>query len=342
MVLYFLDKDFALTDYFDGFSSIVWSEKFHSVGTFTLHFPREFLPRVIGAAYVRTEYSDNGVKCGRIDRISTETDGDCVMSGHMLEILLNDRIINGSGVFTGTVTEAVISAVYNNLRDCGVVIGDDQPDIPIEVSIPYDYDNLADWLYRTLRPYGASFSVRLEENNSPVFRIMCGKDRTTDSGESPAVFSTSFGNIVSLGYQQDTRDTKNKAYVKGKDGTVVTVDNSGSLPKHEIHIKADNIDPSDFDSTAAYKNALRLRGNEALSKSVDGMRISAECDPNAVPIYGKDVSLGDLCDVCESDLGLIFSLRLTEVDTVWENGTKTVFPSFGDEPLSVKKLLGDR
>ena len=341
MELYFLDENFAVTDIVDGFSSIVWSEKFHDVGTFTLHFPREYVPRVRDAAYVRTPYSDDGsAKCGRIECLSVGSDGDCKMSGHTLEVLLSDRVISGRGVYSGTVTDAVLSAVRNNLRGCGVTVADDQPLISDEVSLAYGYDRLSTWLYSTLKPYGASFRVTLGPDNTPLFTLVIGADRSSGSasGEQAAVFSSSFGNIVSFEYEKNTTETKNTAYVEGDDGTVVTVDRSGGAKIREVHHKADDIVRDDFATEEEYEAALCKRGLEVLAKQADGMRVSAECDFDALPRYGEDYFLGDVCDVCDGTVGLSFALRLTQADTVWERGRMTVFPSFGDEIRSVKAV----
>lgn len=345
MELYFLDKDFNVVDFTDSFSSLVWSERFFDIGRFTVHFPRELFSRLADAVYVRSSPSDDGkIKCGRIEHISAESGGKCKLEGHLLECLLGDRIMSGSGVYSGTVTEAVCEAVSDNLRSCEVIIADDQPAISDTVSLSYDHDSLTDWLYSTLKPYGASFRVTLDgETNKPVFRIVVGENRTTDSGSGgAAVFSSSFGNIVSLEYERDSTDMKNYAYVKGEDGTIVHVDESTPYSRREIHIKADDIRREDFSTEADYRTALSVRGHEALADRTDGNRVEAECDPDALPKYGRDYFLGDLCDVCAPEYGLSFALRLTEADTVTENGTTTVFPSFGDEIKSIKKLLGGR
>lgn len=342
MELYFLDKDFTVIDILDCFSSVVWSEKFHEIGTFTLHFPREYVIRVKDAVYVRTSFAEGDVKCGRIECLSVGEDGDCKMSGHLLECLLGDRVIEGSGVYSGTVTDAALSAVRDNLRDCGVVIAEEQPLIEGEVSLSYDYNKLAEWLYTVLKPYGASFRILLDpETELPVFSLVLGEDRSADSstGTDPAIFSASFGNIVSFTFSKNESGMKNKVYVEGKDGTVVVIDKSGYAQARELHSDADDIDPADFESTDDYKKALYARGLEVLSESADGMEVSAECDADALPHYGTDYSLGDICDVCDNDIGLSFALRLTEVDTVWENNKLTVFPSFGDKIRSIKKLI---
>jgi hypothetical protein len=51
-----------------------------------------------------------------------------------------------------------------------------------------------------------------------------------------------------------------------------------------------------------------------------------------------DYALGDICDVSDEETGLSFEMRLTGVDTVWENGVMTVHPLFGEERNYIGKL----
>lgn len=342
MELYFLDKNFEVMDIIDESSSVVWSEKFHAIGTFKLRFPRRYVPRVKNAAYVRTSFADADVRCGRIERLSVSDDGDCVLSGHLLEVLLGDRVVAAKGSMSGQLGECILSIVEQNLRGCGVTLAEAQPQLCDTVTLTYSYNNLAEWLFSTLKPFGASFRVTLDEaSNSPVFSLVVGKDRTTDSdsGEQIAVFSSSFGNIVSFEFDENTNEMKNVAYIEGEDKSVVILDMSGGGIRREKHVEADDISPEKFDSAEEYETALRTRGVEALAKCVNGIRVSVECDADALPRYGVDYALGDMCDVCDGEIGLSFELRLTSVDTVWENGRMTVFPSFGDEIRSIRGLL---
>lgn len=345
MELFFLDKNFGTVDIIDEFTSIIWEEKFHSIGSFTLIFPRSCASRVKNAVYVRTPFEGGCCKCGRIERLFIGDDSECRATGHLLEVLLNDRILAKKGSASGPVTSCVIDTVTDILSECDIGIASIQPQIQASASLTYCYNNLAEWLYKTLKPYGASFRVTLDaDSDEPLFSLTLGKDRTevSDSGEQTAIFSSSFGNIVSLEYEENTAEIKNFIYVEGGDGTVVTVDRSADGEKRELYSLADDIVPDDYESTEAYAAALRTRGIETLSKCAQGRRISVECDADALPRYGSDYALGDLCDVYDEELGLSFEMRITSVDTVWENGRKTVFPSFGDEIRSIRSLFGSR
>ncbi len=341
MDMYFLNEDFSILDGpIEEFTSIVWSERYFEAGTFTLHFPRSLFDRASRAVYVKSTAEDGGIICGRVEYLITD-DGDCEMGGHLLEIMLSDRVISGRGRYIGTVSEAVQSAVIANLRGCGISVAEDSAEISESAALSFEWDNLSDWLYSVLRPYGASYTVRLDsETNIPMFRIVRGQDRSTegDAGEHRAVFSSSFGNITSLVFEKNSEEMKNVAYIEGSDGISVTVDKSGGGRKREIYKKAGDISPSGFSSTDEYMTALTRRGEELLAKYPEAVCVGAECDSEALPRYGIDYSLGDVCDVADDEFGLAFGLRLTAVDTVFENGRKSVHPSFGDEVRYVKKI----
>ena len=89
-----MDESFSLTaGPVEGFTSIVWSERYFEPGTFRLLFPRSLLPEIAGARYVRTAEEDGEILCGRIEYLDTGDGGECEMRGHLLEILLADRVL---------------------------------------------------------------------------------------------------------------------------------------------------------------------------------------------------------------------------------------------------------
>ncbi len=354
MDLYFLNERFEpVTGAVDVCSSVVWAERYFENGSFTLHFPKELLPSVYDAVYVRTGVENGRIRCGRITYVITDDEkegGGCEMGGKMLESLLDDRVLSGKGCCSGTLTQAVTAAVSANLRSCGVILGNSEV-ISDPVSLTYDWDTLSDWLYSVLRPFGASYRIELDpDRNVPVFRIVRGTDRSSGMGQDvaenynpgQAVFSSSFGNIASIRFERDTAGLKNVVYVEGADGTVVTVDKSGGEPRREMHKTVTDVKPGDFANTSSYTAALRLRGEEILAKYAETFHISAETDAGVAPVYGVDYTLGDLCDVADDVLGLAFGMRLTAVDDVTEYGTRMLYPSFGEEIRHVRRLIGGK
>lgn len=330
--LYFLDEAFRLIEGpVEDMTSVVWSERYFEPGTFTFHFPRETVKRIAGASYVRSGKNAAGdVFCGRIEYLRTDTDGDCEMGGHMLECLLGDRVVHGGQTWTGALTDAVLAAVRDNLRGSPVKIGAEHVRIGDGVTLTSDWEPLSGWLYATLRPCGASYRVRLDETDTPVLSLVMGRDLSTGACDQPVIFSASFGNIFSIEMETDTAGMKNTAYIEGNDGTIVCADLTDGGEKREIYKKAADLGPDGFASAEEYEAALLRRGHELLAKHAADTAVTAEIDADALPVYGTDYSLGDLCDVVDEELGIRRTMRLTRVDWVAENGRVAVYPGFGE------------
>lgn len=328
--LYFLDENFRIMEGpVEDMTSVVWSERYFGTGTFTFHFPRELVKRISGAVYVRSGKNPVGeVFCGRIEYLRTDNDGDCEMGGHFLECLLADRVIPAS-VWSGTLTEALLAAVQANLRNSPVVIGDLQENLTDQVTLTARWESMADWMTATLRPCGASYRVTLDENDVPVLNVVRGRDLSSDHCSQPVIFSASYGNIFSIETERDSASMKNAVYVEGQDGNVVFADHSGGGAVREMYQKAADIKPGDFDSEDAYRDALLRRGGEILAKHPAVLDVRAEIDGTALPVYGVDYRLGDVCDVVDEESGIRTALRLTRVDWVTENGSTAVYPVFG-------------
>ena len=322
--LYFLDEQFCVIDGpIEDMTSVVFSERYFEPGTFTFHFPREIAGRAADAVYVRSGVNPSGrIFCGRIEYLHTDTGGDCEMGGHLLECLMDDRVLTG-GSWTGTVTDAILAAVKDNLRESPVAIADNHAVISDSVTLTADWETLSDWMTRILRPYGASYRIELSENDIPELSIVRGN--TLEN----VIFSASFGNIFSIESKHSSAAMKNAVYVEGSDGTVVSADLSGGKARREMYKKASDLAPGKFADEAEYRQALLRRGYEILAGYPEKFEVSAEIDGNALPVYGRDYSLGDICSVVDEELGVRLSLRLTQVDWVSENGTASVYPVFG-------------
>ena len=336
MELYFLDSEFnIIMGPVDSYTSAVWSEKYFEAGTFTIHLPRALVGDIASSVYVRTGYdSDKKCKCGRITYISTSDGCDCELGGVLLEGLLEDVLMRGKSGVGGRLSEVALSSVGSIAESAGIAVDtENSAMLEDEVSLTWDWDRVSDWLYSVLKPCGASFAVELDYiTQKPTLRLIKGRDlsESGDSGISRAVFSASYGNIFSVEFEKDSEKMKNYAYIEGSDGTVVTVDKSSGARRREIYKKAADISPAKYDDEDGYISALKRRGEELLSRLPESLYISAECDADALPVYGKDYRLGDICDVSDDELGLCCSLRLTAVDTVAESGEVRRYPVFGE------------
>ena len=333
MELFFLDKDFRIVDGpIDNVLSAVWEERFYDIGKFRIIFPRSMFARAERAKYVSMRGEDGEWLCGRVEYISVSSDSECEVSGRLLEVLLDDVIMRGGEVYSGKLSDVLRDVLEANLSHTPVVLAEDLCRKEDEVTLRTSWKNLANWLRSVLKPYMASFSVKLIRG-LPTLAIYFGRDRSmsSDDGAPRALFSTSYGNIGGVEYERDVSGMKNFAYIRGSDGRVVSVDKSSGGVRREIYMSADEITPDQFESDEDYVAALTERGEEMLSTYAEAVCVFAECEGECGLVYGVDYSLGDICDVADSELGLSFPLRVTGAATVFEDGECKIYPTFGDE-----------
>lgn len=340
MELYFLDRHFlGISMPIDTAISVVWSLQYHTCGTFTVVLPvgenDELLSMASEAVYLCDKEH-----CGRIETL-LHKNGLLQIEGRMLECLLYDRVAAAKSVYSGTAAEAVLAALAQWADDLPL-----QQDAipPSGTAGQYTLsagENLGKWMHSILAPTGLSFEITLTDN-TPVFTILAGVDRSLDSadGVSRAIFSEEFGNIASLEEELYREDLCSRVYVEGNDGTVVTVDRSDTLGKwRERYAKASDLRPGDFDTAETYMAALRKRGEELLNEGTLRSRLSCVAEYDTTPRYGRDYRLGDVCEIYSPAMSVRMAVRLTALDIVCEGGTTRLYPCFGDTVLRLKTAL---
>lgn len=336
MELYFLDRSFGVTcGPTEEFTSAVWSEKYYETGSFTVHMPKKFFGTAIDAEYLRTGFGDDGeCLCGRIDnvRLTSSDGGECEISGVMLEGLLGGRVMYGTGEGSGKLGESVLDAVRSNLRSLPITLDDagstSSSDVSLddECVISWKWDNMAQWLHDVLRPYGASYRVRLKKGaEKPVMTLVRGTNVT----DATLAYSTSLGNVISLEYEKAYGHIRNYAYVEGGDGTVAVV-NKYSVDRRELYKSASELTAEKYTDDDEYRRALRQKGEEALAKYPVSVTLTVSATPGMPPYYGSDCRLGDICTVYDDELGIKLSMRMTSADVVCEGGAEGVYATFGE------------
>ena len=109
--------------------------------------------------------------------------------------------------------------------------------------------------------------------------------------------------------------------------------------RRERYIKAADILPEAYETEEAYRAALRTRGNTLLLRGRESLRLSCTAEDTALPIYGTDYTLGDICEIRSSLLGISAAVRLTALDIVCESGTRKLYPMFGDSVLRIRTAI---
>lgn len=267
-------------------------------------------------------------------KISTGDDGECEIRGVLLEGLLSNCVVYRRGEVSGSVSECALGVLGDNMREMPFVIDAENSDVISDGCVlTWEWDLLSDWLYGVLRPYGASYEVKLHAGDAkPKFRIVKGEDKSLS-----AVFSTSYGNIISLEYAKETGKHYNFAFIEGGDGSISVV-TKYSVDRREVYKSAKEISPDKYNTEEDYRKALRQKGEEEIARYPISITLAIEAAEGVPPYYGEDYALGDICGVSDGELGIKTVLRLTSVETVCEGGRITVYPYFG-ETLRWRDLL---
>ncbi len=320
MELYFLDKGLnRITQPIDTVISLIWRMRFFECGSFRAVFPLDVR---LTAAAQKAEYlcavRDGTIRCGRIETCEITADG-IRLEGRLPECLLADHVIEGRFLRAGMVSAAVLRVVSENCRELPLAMGADSDVIERMGSFSADWDNLASWVYRVLRPYGASFRVELDpEMGVFLFRVV------NPVRENGMVFSSSFGNIFDLAYCRKSSSLKNKVYIEGKDGKTIWMDVSNGMAKKELYRKADDLSWDMFETEAEYTEALMTRAKEVLAEYTSDTVVRYQASADEMLRFERDYHLGDFCYAADENMGIYAKVRIVGADEVWENGGRTL------------------
>lgn len=352
MELYFLDSQFAaVSPPVDTAMSVVWSERLDECGTFAVELPLTM--GAYAAAYTSRALVDlaNGAAylcdrrfCGRIETVICR--GHTLhIGGRLLECLLYDRVASADTVYSGTLEQVIRAAIEDWAGELPLTMPTSLPLGTDAVQVTMERgERLGKWLTGLLAPFGAGYTITLTNEGTLTFGVYVGVDRSLDGadGVSRAIFSEEFGNVAGLETELYREDVWDRLYVEGSDGTMVvtTTADAQTVWRREGYVKATDIRPGQFTTTALYQAALRKRGTELLHKHRALQRLTCIGEYAATPEYGVDYHLGDICEVQSDTLGVRCALRLTAVDVVYEGGTVKLYPYFGGTVDRLRTVLG--
>ncbi len=344
MELFFLGADYVpVTGPDDTATSFVWSRRFNECGAFSIRMPPGEAEKYSGASFV---YNPGPDEYGRIEGVSRRTDGSSVISGRLLESLFCDRIVTECLPMSGNLETVIRTVAANNAisdRQIAYLTLGAPSGITGTVEAEKTTENLSDWMYGILKPFGMSYRLRYDPSvRQVVFSIVRGADRGPESG-NPVFFTADGGNLVSLETDYTEAEMKNVAFVEGKDGYVTTavregVDRDAPVTHREMYVTAHDVDPEDYGNYADYVGELRNRGNTVLRDYREALCVRAEA-VSGYPEYRKDYDLGDGVALDTGGTAGIRGIRVTAADEIWENGTLRVEITLGERLTDVRRFI---
>lgn len=364
MELYFLDKNFALASMpIEDFASLTWKESWIEPGSFTLHVDFKYFPIIAQSRYI---YNTDAKKAAIIETIQyTQADGErVVLTGRTLEALLEKRVAE-RGYASGSTAKVEESAyaVFNRYASPsgvrsleGMTAGDHIQGFTEagEVTVMQG-DNLSEWMYSTLPLYGMS-PLAVADMDFGELYLTCKHlaDRTVgnEAGNSPIMLSQSFENTRDDTYHYDETELVNHVYVVmtsdpcyGKQ-TVEVDTRQEDEPRVEIYIESSaSSEPVEKDgvltptvSLAECKAIMRQEGLEALEGHAIQESVSCAVEPSAIYKHRRDFWVGDKVSYTSAILGVEMDAQITEVEEIYESGSKKINIRIGRDFSAVNYL----
>lgn len=363
MDVYILDELFRRDQVVDTYESMIWAERYTSIGDFHLKIKATRENRNLFVADTRIGI-DRSRRVMAVDTVEDARSDDGVaildVKGQSLERILEDRVcmysMEGSELASDWNVEGKPADIMRLLFRRAIVEATLNPDdaIPYYVpgsvlssgTIPEPQEIIKTKieiasLYDNLKKFGEMYNLGFRLYKGDVagtlqFDVYTGDNRTTRQSSFPAVvFSEELGNLTDTKELTTTAQLKNVAYVISKHGYQVVYANDDVAPpagldRRVLMVKADDIE---LTAGAELMAALTQRGKEELAKHRVVRAFDGETPQEESYIYGVHYNLGDIVEKRNGD-GLTTDMRVTEQIFVRDTNGFRAYPT-----LTINQLI---
>lgn len=348
MELVVFNEQFEEMGRIDDFLSLQWTRKYYDVGNFECNLSNEYFSLLDQASYVyRPDCNELACLENIESTLNAQGSRELRVSGKLVEVLLNDRVIESECDFSGTEAQIAQSLVKKHFVDSGkkrvsfIELGNVFP-LSSNISKQYKDGNIMEIIYELLKEKNLSQRLRFDYMRSKlIYEVWQGKDRTTDQNENEwMIFSDNNETISEFDYSRDISDQRNVCYVVG-DNLTVEVDRSQKDRRKEMVLKSSSSRKKEDESEMSeeeYYELLYQEGIEELESRKTAEKFNGTVH-NVHLKYREDYDLGDLCTCYVVEIGKIADKRIIEIREVYENGDIKVTPVFGEEGVTVSTLL---
>lgn len=294
----------------DSFLSFRWREKYSDIGEFELHIPNTTQALRMAMQDDMSVWFKRSRGRGLVERVVVKRDS-IILSGRMESGRMKKKVA-GKVRYTGKPSD-IMGQLWETLGGGYAIV---EPDPNPSTTVITAYGDVSSYVVGLAKSYNIGFYAGADTLN-----IYYGVDRSIDQETRRQVVFTE-SDLDSPVWTYDRTNYYDSAVVVGAD-SVVTV-GSGDL---EIYVDALHVEKGDS-TTAEYTAGLSEQGTAALAEHPLVDNFEAAVALGSSWVYGKDYDLGDIVSV--QAWGRTLSYRITEVESVWENGIKTIYPVFGN------------
>jgi hypothetical protein len=346
-----LNKQFQIIHVIDNLSSLIWVDRYSSLGDFELYVPVDLaiLPYLAIGNYMALKFSDRLMTIKTVQMESnTEQGSSIIVKGVSIERILRQRIVESHTNFTGSIQNGIELLLNENVFSPS----DPKRTIPGVEFVPSTNPVIVDsqisdqWIGVYVLDAieelckSKNFGYKLVYDDDVLkFHIYSGTNRSFNQPTNPHVtFSPSFDNLASSTYIIAADDYRNVAIVFGEGEGSERVrleitdqpESPSGLDRHELYVDARDLSSTTSSGSLTpeqYVELLANRGYEKLAEAILFEMFEGEADANGTYIFGRDFFLGDLVQT-SNEWGLTGVSRV-EAITFYESvsGIK-VLPKF--------------
>lgn len=363
MDLYSLDPEtFKIQAAIDGYSTLIWTERYSDAGDVTLVVPSnlENRQKYFEGMFLWTPESLDVVL---IDTV-LDQEGKLLITGKFLAGFLTERILRDtwtttatSWKLTGTPGNIVATIVQQMCVAGGLITGTVLPSTngsnePIpnltvtdattsgsSTTIAVDYGNVFDGVKQICDAEGLGFRMYPPDLQAGIpaveFLVYEGRDLTSGQSVNPVViFDPALDSLSSTSELRSIAGYKTAAFAwaanmttRGSIGVAFVngTDSITGFARRTLLVDASDIDASQYTSTEL-TSILNRRAKNALVNNNYVRTTDGTVVPNNQFVYGLDYKLGDIVEL-RGNSDLATSARVTEYIRSKDNTGETAYPT---------------
>lgn len=320
----------------------LWDSKFYEPGEFQIQIIADSDLDLDVCKYVVTNTKR---EIGLIEKweYDSKSPGTVLISGFFAERLLYKSVVYPTYAATNkslwTIGNEVCSKYLNDLGftlilpsqpSSGVI-----PSAALSLTYQQTGDYVGDALYGLAAVQGCGVGIT-RSGSALKIDINNYHDRTGETDDDEVVFSVSLNNIKNYDVVKDNSNYRNYAVVAGQgEGSArvfetVDIATTGEK-KYHLWVDARDLQQDTDESIESYRGKLRQRGLEKLAEYVEIDNVEVEIEQEEAEKIGIDFDIGDIVWVVINPYGLIYKMKIIEIEDVYNQGKRSTSLIFGDK-----------
>lgn len=343
-------EDVAIIDCYE---SLIWTKRYAEYGDFELYLPanQEINDYLKQDYYLRIQDSNCVMIIEGVEFKCDVEEGDhLIVTGRSLESILCRRIVWDRINLKGSPQNEIKKLIESNIGirstnerrvdNFEVLLSTDPLVLQLEnISAQFFGDNLYDAVVAICSRYNLGFEIVLSADNTFVFSIYLGLNRTREQNTNPiCVFSPKYDTLISDNYRVSSETLKSIALVAGegegvnRKSSAVELFQASGINRRELYVDARDISSQTNDgniSNSEYIELLEERGLEKLLENIPESSYNSEPIVSVQYVLGKDYDIGDVVEI-ENFSGLSRLCRITEITISDDANGYKVYPTFAE------------